>query len=165
MAPLSSLCYFHRAVNRSCARHVLGIEKMVYINLGLLIVAVIAVIVSIIEIKTHKRKEDRKLFSELNDRYVNNKDIQAVVRCLRDFDPEDTEPSSYQVELFLRFFEELGLYLETNSINAKDVKEFFDYYFDRFENTPIGKELAEKIKQNHKSWKYLNVYRDNMKQY
>lgn len=135
------------------------------INLGLLIVAVIAVLVSIYEIQVHKRKEDRKMFSQLNERYVNNKDIQAVVRCLRDFDPEDTEPSSYQVELFLRFFEELGLYLETNSINAKDVHEFFDYYFDRFESTPIGNGLAEKIKQNHKSWKYLNVYREKMRQY
>lgn len=149
----------------SCARHGYRDGHMGYINLGLLIVAVIAVIVSIIEIQIHKRKEDRKLFSELNERYVNNKDIQAVVRCLRDFDPEDTEPSSYQVELFLRFFEEWGLYLETKSINAKDVKEFFDYYFDRFENTTTGEELAEKIKQNHKSWKYLNVYRDKMKQY
>ena len=148
-----------------CARHGYREGEMIFINLGLLIVAIIAVIVSIIEIQIHKRKEDRKLFSELNERYVNNKDIQAVVRCLRDFDPEDTEPSSYQVELFLRFFEELGLYLETKSINAKDVKEFFDYYFDRFENTPTGKELAEKIKQNHKSWKYLNVYRDIMMQY
>lgn len=148
-----------------CARHGYRDVSMDYTNLGLLIIAVIAVIVSIVEIQIHKRKEDRRLFSELNERYVNNKDIQAVVRCLRDFDPEDTEPSSYQVELFLRFFEELGLYLETKSINAKDVKEFFDYYFDRFESTTIGQELAEKIKQNHKSWKYLNVYRDKMKQY
>lgn len=136
-----------------------------YINLGLLIVAVIAVAVSIYEIQVHKRKEDRKLFSNLNERYINNKNIQAVVKSLRDFDPEDTNPSSYQVELFLRFFEELGLYLKTNSINAKDVYVFFDHYYERFENSPYGKELAEKIHQNHNSWEYLNVYRETMKKY
>lgn len=136
-----------------------------YINLGLLIVAVVTVAVSFYEIQVHKHKEDRKLFSDLNERYVNNKDIQAVVLYLRDIDPECTIPSSYQVELFLRFFEELGLYIKTNSIDAKDVKEFFGYYFERFENTPKGKELAKKIHQNHSSWTYLNVYREKMMKY
>lgn len=135
------------------------------IQTGILFVAVVAVMISIVEIRIHKRKEDRKLFSQINDRYVNNKDVQTVVRYLRDFDSDDTIPSSYQVELFLRFFEELGLYLQTKSIKAKDVYCFFYYYFDKFENTPKGKELSEKIKQNHKLWKYLNVYRDKMKRY
>jgi hypothetical protein len=136
-----------------------------YINLGLLIVAIIAVVISIIQLRSHNYREDRKLFSQLNDRYVNNKNIQDVVRYLRDFDPEDTMPSSYQVELFLRFFEELGMYLETKSINEKDVYVFFDYYFERFENSTTGTKLAVIIHQNHKSWKYLNVYRDIMTQY
>lgn len=33
MAPLSSLYFFHRAVNRSCARHVQGFCKMIDIKL------------------------------------------------------------------------------------------------------------------------------------
>lgn len=136
-----------------------------YINLGILIVAVVAAVISVVEIQIHKRKEDRKLFSHLNERYIGNEDIQIVVRYLRDFDQDDTIPSSYQVELFLRFFEELGMYLETKSITAKDVYDFFDFYFEQFETTPNGKELAEKIRQNHKSWKYLNVYREKMQQY
>lgn len=136
-----------------------------YINLGILIVAVVAAVISVVEIQIHKRKEDRKLFSRLNERYIGNEDIQAVVRYLRDFDQDDTIPSSYQVELFLRFFEELGLYLKTRSIKAKDVWHFFDFYFEQFETTPNGKELAEKIHQNHKSWKYLNVYREKMMKY
>ncbi len=136
-----------------------------FIQAGLLFVTTVTVVISIIEIHVHKRKEDRKLFSQINERYINNKDVQTVVKYLREIDPDDTIPSSYQIELFLRFFEEIGLYLKTNSIKAKDVYCFFDHYFDQFENTPKGKELAVKIKQNHKSWKYLNVYRDKMKRY
>lgn len=42
MAPLSSLCYFHRAVNRSCARHKLGYVKMKKTIIGLMLMLVTA---------------------------------------------------------------------------------------------------------------------------
>lgn len=135
-----------------------------YINLGILIVAVVAAIISYKEYCSHKRKEDNKLLSQLNKRYINNKDIQIVVRYLRESEPSDTEPDAYQIEIFLRFFEELGLYLKTNSLKAEDVNVFFGYYFNRYEITERGKILKAKIKQQdtEKYLPYLAEYRKQM---
>lgn len=135
-----------------------------YINLGILIVAVVAAIISYKEYCSHKRKEDNKLLSQLNKRYINNGDIQTVVRYLREIEPSDTEPDAYQIEIFLRFFEELGLYLKTNSLKAEDVNVFFGYYFNRYEITERGKILKAKIKQQdtEKYLPYLAEYRKQM---
>ena len=134
----------------------------IIIQFCLLIVAIIALFISKDELRTHKDKENSKLLSQLNKRYVDNNDVQAVVKYLREIDPDDTMPTAYQVELFLRFFEELGVYLKTNSIGKTDVKVFFDYYFNQFETTPRGILLSEKINKEDKTWEYLNLYRTTM---
>lgn len=133
-----------------------------YINLGLLIVAVIAVVVSIIQLKNHNNKENNKLLSQLNNRYLGSKEVQTVVMYLRDYESSNIVPKAYEIELFLRFFEELGLYLNTKSIKKKDVKVFFDYYFEKFEKCPKGEILKEKIVHEDKDWPYLNMYRNLM---
>jgi hypothetical protein len=137
-------------------------DAVSYIQLGLLIVAVIAIVISFYQLRSHNAKENNKLLSELNERYVGNSNVQDVVKYLRKIDPENTEPTAYQVELFLRFFEELGVYLKTKSIKKKDVKEFFDFYFEQFETAPRGILLSEKINQDDKTWEYLNQYRKIM---
>lgn len=134
----------------------------VYINLGLLIVAVIAVVISIIQLRSHNNKENNKLLSQLNNRYLNSEEIQTVVKYLRDNESSNVVPKAYEIELFLRFFEELGLYLNTKSIKKKDVKEFFDYYFEQFEKYPKGEILKDKIVHEDKDWPYLNMYRNLM---
>lgn len=135
-----------------------------YINFGLLIVAVIAVVVSIFQLKNHNDKENNKLLSQLNKRYINNKDVQIVVKYLRKREPSDTEPDAYQVELFLRFFEELGVYLKTKSIRKDDAKEFFNYYFNQYETTDRGKILKSKInnEDSDKDLPYLGIYRKKL---
>ena len=136
-----------------------------YINLGLLIVAVVAVVVSIIQLKNHNDKENNKLLSQLNSRYLGSKEVQTVVMYLRDNESSNIVPKAYEIELFLRFFEELGLYLKTKSIKKKDVKEFFDYYFEQFEKTDKGSKgiiLKEKIEHEDEEWTYLKTYRKIM---
>ena len=135
-----------------------------YINLGILIVAVVAAIISYKELCSHKNKEDNKLLSQLNKRYIDNKDIQTVVRYLREIEPSDTEPDAYQIEIFLRFFEELGSYLKTNSLKAEDVNVFFGYYFNRYETEERGKILKARIKNEdtEKHLPYLAEYRKQM---
>ncbi len=134
----------------------------ILINLGLLIVAIIAVVVSIIQLRNHNNKENNKLLSQLNNRYLDSKEVQKVVKYLRDIEPLNVVPEAYEIELFLRFFEELGLYLNTKSIKKEDVKQFFDYYFEQFEKYPKGGILKEIIKNEDKGWPYLNMYRKGM---
>lgn len=133
-----------------------------YIQLGLLVVAIVAVVVSIVELQSHKKKENNKLLSQLNNRYILTPEVQKVVRYLRENEPSDEEPSAYEVELFLRFFEELAVYLNTGSLKPEDIREFFNHYFDRFENSERGKLLKAKIKNEDKEWDYLKIYREKM---
>lgn len=56
---------------------------------------------------------------------------------------EDDELSAYQVELFLRFFEELDVHLRHGNLNPDDVKTFFKFYFDRLYHMEHGLKLFE----------------------
>lgn len=92
-----------------------------------LIVAVVTVAQAWQVYSAHKKTEYHKLFSQLNRRYENNSDMQTVVRYLRDKEPDEIKPTLYQLEVFLRFFEELGLYMRTDSLKVKDVDIFFGF--------------------------------------
>lgn len=135
-----------------------------FIQVGLLFVAVIAVVISIIQLRSHNNKENNKLLSRLNKRNIGNKDVQVVVKYLRKKDPSNDKPDAYQVELFLRFFEELGVYLKTKSIKKDDVKEFFGYYFIRYETSDRGMLLKAKIRNEDTDnlLPYLKEYREQM---
>ena len=135
-----------------------------FIQLGLLIVAILAVAISIFQLRSHNAKENNKLLSKLNERYLSNEDLQIVVKYLRKIEPSDIEPNAYQVELFIRLFEELGAYLKTKSLKKKDVKEFFGYYFKRYETTDRGRILKAKInnEDTDEDLPYLGVYRKIM---
>ena len=93
---------------------------------------------------------------------MNTAEIQKVVRYLRENEPDNNEPSAYEIELFLRFFEELAVYLNTGSLKPNDIREFFDFYFERFEKNERGALLKAKIKNEDKKWRYLNIYRKAM---
>lgn len=132
------------------------------IDLGILIVAIAAFVISMKELYSHKTKEDNRLLSELNNRYINNQDIQTVVRYLRETDPSNALPSAYQIDLFLRFFEELGVYLENKSIKKDDVGNFFNFYLRQFYTTDRGKFLQERCEYDEKKLPYLLIYKKIM---
>ena len=93
-----------------------------------------------------KIKENHKLFSQLNRRYEMNNNIQTVVKYLRDIGPSDEKPTLYQVEMFLRFFEELGIYTKTNSLDKKELFDFFGFYLKQLYTTERGKQLLKPLK-------------------
>lgn len=128
-------------------------------NCVLALMAIIASIVSWFEYKSYKQKENNKLLSQLNKRYINNNDIQTVVRYLREIDPDDKVPQPNQTELFLRFFEELGVYLRNNNKLKDDVDNFFGFYLKRMYNTDRGKDLLAAINNEELKWDYLNEYK------
>lgn len=132
------------------------------IDLGILIVAIAAFVISMKELYSHKTKEDNRLLSELNNRYINNQDIQTEVRYLRETDPSNALPSAYQIDLFLRFFEELGVYLENKSIKKDDVGNFFNFYLRQFYTTDRGKFLQERCEYDEKKLPYLLIYKKIM---
>lgn len=132
------------------------------IDLLFLIVALAAFILSLYELHSYKQKETNKLLSQLNQRYLANNDLQTVVKYLRVIDPDVTEPSAYQVELFLRFFEELNVYLRHGNLDPDDVKVFFNFYFDRLYHSERGQSLLKKIYYEDRTLKYLDGYKEKI---
>ena len=114
-------------------------------ELTTVIIALFALLYTRKEYVAKKRTEYHKLLSQLNKRYICNEDMQDVVRYLRDKAPSDTEPSLYQLEVFLRFFEELGLYMKADSIKAEDVDRFFGFYLRQLYSSSRGKALLEQL--------------------
>ena len=131
-------------------------------NCVLALMAVVAAVFSYAELQTHKKKENNKLLSQLNRRYIGSEDIQTVVRYLRKFDAADEKPTSYQVELFLRFFEELGVYMRKDYLPMEDVRNFFNHYFERLYTTERGEELRNQINNEDKDLTYLKAYKKKL---
>lgn len=86
---------------------------------------------------------------------MNNEDIQEVVKYLRDQEPSDEELDLYQLELFLRFFEELGIYMKTNSLDTKRIDDFFGYYLRQLYKTKRGVALIKRFNEGGKGDKEL----------
>jgi len=134
----------------------------IIIDFCILLVAIIAARISYREYQSHKTKEYSELLSQLNERYLGNDSMQTVVRYLRDIEPEGDEPSAYQVELFLRFFEELYVYMRHDGLEPDDVRKFFNYYLERLYHSERGKNLLKKINHEDEKLDYLNGYKDKI---
>lgn len=135
--------------------------KIMCESVGVLI-ALVTVWQAWLAYNSHKDTEHNKLLSQLNKRYENNDTMQAVVKYLRDKEPIGDKPSLYQVEVFLRFFEELGLYMRTGSIKARDVDTFFGYYLKQLYTTTKGKALLEQLGEEEKQLALLQIVKQNL---
>lgn len=135
------------------------------IDFCLLLVAIMAACISYKELQSHKIKEDNKLLSQLNKRYLESEDVQVVVKYLRKKEPSNLIPTACQIDLFLRFFEELGVYLKSGSLKRDDVLSFFGYYFYRFDKCRCGLKLKNKIDNEDEKLDYLNEYRKLIEPY
>lgn len=129
----------------------------ILIELVTLVLAIIAVWQTWKEYRSHKQTEYHKLFSQLNRRYERNADMQDVVKYLRNKEPYGEKPSMYQLEVFLRFFEELGLYMDTNSLETNDVDKFFGYYLRQLYTTSNERSLLEELGEEEKELDLLQI--------
>lgn len=68
----------------------------------------------------------------------------------------------YQLEVFLRFFEELGLYMETNSLKTADVDIFFGFYLRQLYTTAKGKELLQRLGEEEKKLDLLQIVKQKL---
>jgi hypothetical protein len=82
------------------------------------------------EYRLHIEREQSLTLSKFNERYCADKNIEAVVKYLigESDGVQVTKPTTYQKELFLRFFEELEYAISHNSLGEKLVYDMFSYY-------------------------------------
>ena len=125
---------------------------------------VVTIIVSWYEYHLHKDRERSKVFSKLNKRYLESKDVQAVVKYLSQTGAKQEAPDDYQIELFLRFFEELGVYLKSKSLEPQPVEQLFGYYLHEIFTSDKGKELLKVCKYQDNEWPYLVEFKGFMRE-
>ena len=76
------------------------------------------------------KKEQAQALSKFNERYSSDKNIEIVVKYLIG-EREGAEvviPTTYQLELFLRFFEELEYAISQKMLDEKHTFDMFSYY-------------------------------------
>ncbi len=113
------------------------------------IVTLFAFIVAWMEYHSRLDSMKAQVFSEYNKRYSEDPNIVKVVKYLNYIDldgtihnPHQEKPSNYEVEMFMRFFEELELQIRYGRLNEKDVLDLFVYYANKIN---INKELRNHL--------------------
>lgn len=132
-----------------------------FVSILALFVAILAFALSFYEFRKKQTREYNEMLSRLNERYLTDENIQTVVKYLRDNEASDTKPTPYQTEMFLRFFEELGIYLSNKSIQVEHVHKFFDYYLMKFDLLQDDRSmiLHEDLTTGDYNTEYLDRYR------
>lgn len=99
------------------------------------IAAVFALVVGYHEYCLKKDINMAKVLSEYNNRYSNDCNIVKVVKYLnyrneggKNNNFPAAKPSNYEVEMFMRFFEELEVQIKAGRLKEEDVFNLFTYY-------------------------------------
>jgi len=94
------------------------------------ILASITVLATIHEYHAHRKRIKAEVLGEYNKRYSENEHINIVVYFLvcHLAKLKAPAPSVHNVEMFLRFFEEIDLQIDKNRLDADNVEELFSYY-------------------------------------
>jgi len=125
---------------------------------------IVALIISYYQYRLYKQKERSILFSNLNKRYLESADIQTVIKYLRKTQPAEKKPDDYQTELFLRFFEELNVYIQSKTLRPDMVEQLFGYYLREIFTSEVGKDLLYICGYNKSEWPNIVEFISSMKE-
>ena len=129
-------------------------------------VALFTLVVYIRQYKLHERQMKIELLTKYCVRYSINDDIKAVVRYLEHVEglshrKEVPHPDDHEVEMFMRFFEELELLIVAESIDEELASYMFYHYLQTFEKL---KEQWSNVEYDSEEWKLFHNYMKRMKE-
>lgn len=119
------------------------------------ITSVIVVFYIIVQYESYLRDKKTTTLNEFNQRYITDKNVEKVVKWMLanalcdengrivGKDPkknEGDEPSIYEKENFMRFFEELNILIEKGLLKEEDALRLFAYYALVFDEYPSFRE-------------------------
>lgn len=113
------------------------------------VIAMLAFVLSVSEYCVNKDFKEVQVLSEYNMRYTSDPNIIKVVKYLNYIDEHGkinnlprVVPSNYEVEMFMRFFEELELQICCGRLKEKDVLDLFIYYAKKLDDEQLRTELG-----------------------
>ena len=131
-----------------------GVSITKFSEIASTIVTLAIGLVSIVVTEVSRSKDRSALvFKNMNKVFVQDKNIQAVIRYLNQ--KETDEPKVNELELFLRFFEELDVYMRKGDINKHIINDLFYYYCRELIHSEECRHLRDKMEFNLNDWKYL----------
>ena len=95
------------------------------------IVAIIAFLFSIIEYRSHKKRERINILTQFSVRYTSDPNICSVVKYLEQLEDETNNPNIpdiHQIEMYMRFFEEMSCLIKAKSLKENIVYYMFGHY-------------------------------------
>ena len=96
----------------------------------LIILASLTLIGTIYEYESHRERVKAEVLGQYNERYSRDEHINKVVPFLIEdiMNRKVVAPSVHNVEMFMRFFEEMELQIEKDRLDAESVYKLFSYY-------------------------------------
>lgn len=128
-------------------------------------VAIISLIVSVWQYKLHRRQMRAEVLSKYCARYCIDKNITAVVKFLEKEEGLShkynvKEPDDHEVEMFMRYFEELELMIRAKSIDEDVASYMFFHYLQTFDKL---KEKWKNVEYESDDWKVFHEFYARMK--
>lgn len=136
-------------------------------DLALLLTPLITLLTVIIAFREYyrKRKQDKiELFIKYNARFCINEDVMRVTKYLEKYvglnhHGEVYTPDDHQVEMFMRYFEELEFLIESGAIDEEIVSYMFSYYVFEFEKR---KDEWKNVGYEEEGWRVFRNFVNRM---
>ena len=93
---------------------------------------------SILEYTKYKKRERVHILTQLNVRFTTDQDINYVIKYLEELEDNNEKamgiPNIHQLEMYMRFFEEICCLLKSNALKRNIVYYMFGHYVLVFAN-------------------------------
>ncbi|MBR5039322.1 MAG: hypothetical protein IKX65_11465 [Prevotella sp.] len=128
-------------------------------------IALGALIFSYVQIKNYKKQGRIELLSDYNKRFCANEELKVVGKylekeCGLNHHYNVPEPDDHQVEMFMRFFEEIELLINEGAMDEETVYYMFSYYALEFDKK---KNKWKRVDYESGNWKIFRMFINRMK--
>ena len=128
------------------------------------IIAFLAFILSYKEYRGHKKRERINILTQLSVRYTTDSNICSVVKYLEQMEDkldDSNIPDIHQIEMFMRFFEEVDCLIRAGALKENIVYYMFGHYVLLFAEN-IDK-LPKELGYNKGFWVLFRNFVDKMR--
>ena len=119
------------------------------------VVTIISLIIAFWQYSLYKRQMRIEQLSKYSARFCKNSSTIALAKYLNSADDgkltdKEKIPDNYDIEIFMRYFEELELLIRAKSIDEKLVSYMYSHYIIKFDDL---KTKWSKVKYSSDKWK------------
>lgn len=135
----------------------LSFEKEKPTDIILAILAITTLFCTFMEYSHHRKREKADVLGQYNERYSRDEHVNSVVNylvCYKDNMTPKDRPCLHDVEMFMRFFEEMEIQIKEDRLDERYVYDLFSYYaIELGENEKLRLLLGVESDDYKSNWK------------